>query len=149
MKTYSISWQEERCIGCQACMAACMDEKDLHPEKGEKPGCLVQENINAESAFRKMHICLHCRRPACVQVCAAQALYREEESGLVRFISRRCTGCGRCAESCPIGAVSLDKKGIAHKCDGCAERVQAGLLPACVRACPTKALKMQMKDPDE
>jgi carbon-monoxide dehydrogenase iron sulfur subunit len=46
-----------------------------------------------------------------------------------------------CVMVCPFGGVSADpvaKK--AHKCDRCPERTEAGLDPACVAACPTKAM---------
>jgi len=51
--------------------------------------------------------------------------------------SERCTGCGRCVEVCPTGAITLGADGKAHVraavCRGC------GL---CVEECPQQALTL-------
>lgn len=148
MKRYSIRWHEERCTGCQACMVACMDEKDIRPSEGEQPGCRVRVTGQPQSPFWELCICRHCRKPACVQVCVSQALHRDVQTGLVLCEPERCIGCGRCASACPAGAITLDHHRIARKCDGCAERIRAGLLPACVRACPGGALTAECTDTD-
>lgn len=43
---------------------------------------------------------------------------------------------------CPVQAPVVDRDGKAPKCDGCRQRVKAGLLPACVKVCPMKALEL-------
>ena len=55
----------------------------------------------------------------------------------------KCIGCGNCIRSCPYGAPRYNpvlKR--AEKCSLCWQRLDAGLLPACVQGCPTKALKL-------
>ena len=46
-----------------------------------------------------------------------------------------CTGCGKCIERCPEGAISFDEKGQAQvdqdKCTGCGK---------CTKACPFEAV---------
>lgn len=44
--------------------------------------------------------------------------------------------------ACPFGAPAFGKDGKMHKCNGCIERVHAGLEPACVRACAFGALQV-------
>ena len=44
--------------------------------------------------------------------------------------------------ACPFGAPSFAKTGEMQKCDGCIERVRAGLSPACAKVCPTGALTL-------
>lgn len=44
--------------------------------------------------------------------------------------------------ACPYGAITLSvEEKVVSKCDFCIERTEKGLLPACVEACPTKALR--------
>jgi tetrathionate reductase subunit B len=51
-----------------------------------------------------------------------------------------CIGCGQCVPACPYGArYRHPELRIADKCDFCHDRRQAGLEPACVSTCPTKA----------
>ena len=53
-----------------------------------------------------------------------------------------CIGCRACAMVCPFGVISVGDGGRAVlKCDLCADRVGKGLEPACVSACPTKAIR--------
>jgi carbon-monoxide dehydrogenase iron sulfur subunit len=55
----------------------------------------------------------------------------------------RCIGCKFCIVVCPFGVIGVanDSK-VVVKCDLCIERTKAGQEPACVEACPTKALKL-------
>jgi ferredoxin len=50
----------------------------------------------------------------------------------------KCLGCGKCIERCPIGAISLDKDGIAtvdkEKCSGCLK---------CANVCPNEAISAE------
>lgn len=44
--------------------------------------------------------------------------------------------------ACPYGAPQYDpEEGKVSKCDGCAARVDQGLLPRCVESCPGHALE--------
>ena len=55
---------------------------------------------------------------------------------------RTCMGCGSCMWNCPNGAVSFSlTKGVAQKCDACADLRARGYEPACCGACPTRSLK--------
>ena len=55
----------------------------------------------------------------------------------------KCTGCGECMTVCPFEAIRKvpDGKGVV-KCDLCAGRLNEGLVPACVEACPTRAIEL-------
>ena len=48
--------------------------------------------------------------------------------------------------ACPFGAPKFDPQGKIVKCDGCADRVRRGYLPACVRVCPTGALTLRTEE---
>jgi len=50
-------------------------------------------------------------------------------------------GCHSCIMNCPYGAPKFGTDGKIKKCEGCIARIESGMLPACVRVCPTRALK--------
>jgi carbon-monoxide dehydrogenase iron sulfur subunit len=67
------------------------------------------------------------------------AMNKDRNTGKVTHNKERCVGCWMCIMVCPFGALSSDKKEkIVFKCDLCPDRD----IPACVLACPTKALFM-------
>jgi len=65
----------------------------------------------------------------------------QREDGLVLLDENICLGCGYCAWACPYGAPQLrSETGAMSKCDFCVEELDAGRPPACVAACPVRAL---------
>ena len=102
-------------------------------------------------------LCNHCDSPPCVGVCPTQATWKRED-GIVMMDYHRCIGCRYCMAACPYGSRSfnwrdprpfLDEinqgfptrtKGVVEKCNFCQERLARDLVPACVEACPEKAL---------
>ena len=140
-----------RCTGCKTCEFACKDYKDLTTEFAfrkvyevaggettrDEDGCIQTTcfSYNVSSS------CQHCDNPACVVACPTGAMHKDEETGLVSVDEEVCIGCGACATSCPYGAPKVNEElGHSTKCDGCAERLAAGLKPVCVLACPARAL---------
>lgn len=66
----------------------------------------------------------------------------KDDRGLVWPDERKCIGCGYCTMACPYHAPFIDqhlKK--SSKCDGCRARLDEGLGPVCVEACPVRALE--------
>ena len=51
-------------------------------------------------------------------------------------------GCQSCVWACPYDAPQYNPEtGRVHKCDGCIDRVEAGLRPVCVDACPYQLIE--------
>jgi len=135
----------DRCMGCKSCEFACAvahsESKDMFImiKGGEKPG----HRISVESYGRKAIPlnCQHCEEPACVMACPTGSVHRKTEGGPVLVNTEYCIGCHMCVQACPFGVITVreDGKGVV-KCDLCIERLEAGQEPACVNACPTKAL---------
>ena len=104
-----------------------------------------------------MVFCNHCDNPPCVRVCPTQATWKRED-GIVMMDWHRCIGCRYCVAACPYGSRSFNwfdprpyittlnadfptrTKGVVEKCNFCEERLALGQPPACVAACPEKAL---------
>lgn len=139
-----IKWKKypERCVGCKACIVACMDQNDRKPEAGERAFCQIIEKEMENEITWKFQACNHCIRPLCMEACMEGCFFRED--GLVLHDPSGCTECGACAEACPFQAITFDRNHHIKKCDSCVERVRAGQLPACVRACPWEAISIEI-----
>lgn len=126
-----------RCIDCRACMVACRAEWEtpLGQTRIWVRDSGVQGIYPDLSQQFVPYQCQHCEDPVCVEACPTGATFQRED-GLVVIDSDACIGCGLCVEACPYGARFLNKDtGKADKCSGCAPRVDAGELPACVATC--------------
>ncbi|KKM09741.1 4Fe-4S ferredoxin [Clostridiales bacterium PH28_bin88] len=110
-------------------------------------------------------LCNHCENPSCARVCPPRATFKRKD-GIVMMDYHRCIGCRYCMAACPFGARSFNfrdprpfikemdttfptrEKGVVEKCNFCAERLDQGLLPACVEACRPGALVFgDLEDP--
>ncbi|MDR2491916.1 MAG: 4Fe-4S binding protein [Coriobacteriales bacterium] len=141
-----------RCTGCKTCVFACKDIKDLEAKHAYRH---VYEYTGGETlkdaqgaiastcfTYALSVACNHCSSPICAQVCPTGAMHKSESDGLVTVDAARCIGCGYCHMACPYNAPYVDRaKGHSVKCDACADLVRAGDKPACVMACPARALR--------
>ena len=139
-----------QCTGCKACQVACKDKWDLEVgvtwrrvaefTSGEwvvnNDGTFTQ---NVTSYYTSV-ACNHCEGAPCVDVCPTGAMVKRED-GLVVIDQDACIGCRYCEWTCPYGAPQFSAKlGVMTKCNGCYDAVDAGEQPACVMACPSRAL---------
>ena len=143
MSQYYLFQDARKCIGCRACEIQCKVNKQL--PLGPRP-CQVME-VGPEmigdlprSAFVFMP-CFHCREPWCVAVCPTGAMRQRSEDGIVFIDQDLCVGRKACLTACPWGAPQWNNvAGKVIKCDYCLDRLDQGLQPACVAACPTGCL---------
>ncbi|MHB1133582.1 MAG: 4Fe-4S dicluster domain-containing protein [Chloroflexota bacterium] len=101
--------------------------------------------------------CMHCDNPACVAICPYSAQSKKPE-GPVLIDEKLCLGGAKCRDVCPWGIPARQAGvglylnmapyaggGVMYKCDLCYDRIQAGGVPACIAACPRKALAIGEK----
>ncbi len=134
----------ERCLGCRSCELACAV---AHSGSGSLFGALWEEKPPRKRVFveqagraRVALNCRHCQEAWCIDACISGAMRRTPEGVVTNTGSdQRCVGCWMCVMACPYGVIRADyTEGVAVKCDrACLD--EKGI-PACVRACPTKAL---------
>lgn len=132
----------KKCLACKSCEINCAI---THSESADIFGAFLE----AKKPRQRIHVeagegvsfplqCRQCEDPKCVRACMSGAMYRDVLSGLVTNNPDRCVGCWMCVMVCPFGAITRDvEEKIAVKCDRCAGLEQ----PACVLACPTRAIK--------
>jgi len=131
----------ERCMGCKNCEVYCAVEhsaaKNLFPAVMEKPSPVRRISVESSGDTCLPLQCRHCEEAPCVDACPSGAMKNNPETGVVSHDQDRCIGCWMCAMVCPFGVISPqpDSK-IVLKCDRCPDLET----PACVSACPTKAL---------
>jgi len=141
-------FEESLCTACGACAIACMAQNDIDAAGGQKPfrKVMASETEDGSRCRCFSSACMHCDEPACMYACPADCFRKDEESGLVIYDNSDCTGCHDCEAACPYDAISFrtDPSGSEkmEKCDGCYVRILYGLDPACVRNCPTGALRV-------
>ena len=161
------------CIGCKACQVACMQWNDLRDDVGTNAGTYdnpnnltpeswtvmrfseveVQRDSSAKDQEMKLEWlirkdgCMHCDDPGCLKACPAPGAIVKYTNGIVDFISENCIGCGNCVTGCPFDVPRISQKdNKAYKCTLCSDRVGVGLEPACVKACPTGAIRFGSKE---
>lgn len=140
-----------KCVGCQACTAACKFENNV-PEGTFRtwvPDVELGTYPDTRRAFLP-RLCNHCERPSCIGVCPAGATWQRRD-GIVEVDYDRCWGCGACVNACPYDARFIDPvTQTANKCTFCSQRVDQGLLPACVETCIGGARQFgDLNDPND
>lgn len=137
----------DKCVACGACAIACMDQNDIWPNKGDVPFRSVgtlEPLLTGDKIGYFSIACMHCEDAPCIPACPSACL-RKNDMWLTVYDNTACIGCHSCALACPVGAPTYGADGRMRKCDGCEMRLRNGLLPACVRICPTGALTCRME----
>jgi tetrathionate reductase subunit B len=155
-----------RCIGCQACVVACKSENNVPPgvyrtwvevvEAGamvaDPLGAIVTSGGSFTSTAKRWplaRLCNHCDNPPCVVVCPVEATFKRAD-GPVLIDYTKCIGCGICIQACPYDSRYFHTvQETSDKCTFCVQRLDRGLLPACVTSCVGRARVFgDLNDPD-
>jgi anaerobic dimethyl sulfoxide reductase subunit B len=151
MSQYAFYFDGTRCTGCKTCVFACKDYNNLevgfnYRKVYEYTGgeTMVDSSGCYDSTCFSYYLsmaCNHCEDPACTKVCPTGAMHKDTQTGIVSVDASKCIGCGYCHMACPYNAPKVDRtKGHSVKCDACQTLLAKGERPACVTACPARAL---------
>ncbi|WDE98158.1 dimethyl sulfoxide reductase anchor subunit [Lentisphaera profundi] len=148
---YAFKVNLDACTGCKACVTACHNLNGLDEEETWRSVGLLRGG-NKEEA-KQQHVttaCHHCLEPACAEGCPVNAYEKDEVTGIVKHLDDQCIGCQYCILKCPYEVPQYNKRlGIVRKCDMCTDRLAVGEAPACVQACPTKAISIQVVNKEQ
>jgi len=127
----------DKCGGCRECEAICSwvhGKGVVNPRRG-----MVAVVKKEREGFLMPFLCLQCEEPACKEVCPADAIQTDEETGALFVDSKSCIGCRLCMISCPFGAITFSPESRrVIKCDLCKDVADE---PQCVKWCPKEALE--------
>ena len=93
--------------------------------------------------------CNHCSKPACLDACPNDAIYKRPEDGVVLVDKTMCKASRKCIRACPYDKAFFNtSEQRAVKCIGCYPRIEKAVAPACVAQCAGRAMHVGfLEDP--
>lgn len=149
-KQLGFYFNSNACIGCKTCIIACKDKNDLQTGvnwrrvneygggswNGEKAN-FVPSGVYA---YYLSVSCQHCASPPCMAVCPSSAISKDDD-GIVHVDQEVCVRDQSCLYACQYDAPQFGSDASRmSKCDMCADLRAIDQNPACVDACPLRAL---------
>lgn len=153
-----------KCTACRGCQIACKQWNKNPATKTVQRGTHQNPaDLNASTfklvRFSEIDVpggepkwyffpdqCRHCVTPPCKEVAdgkAKGAILHDEATGAVIFNPKVKVAPDvfkEVREACPYDIPRISGAGIMAKCTMCIDRVKEGMLPACVKTCPTGAM---------
>jgi DMSO reductase iron-sulfur subunit len=143
---YRFHFNMTKCIGCRSCEIACNEQNgnpaEIHWRRfGEIEGGTWPDT---QRSYLSMG-CNHCLDAECVKGCPVDAYTKDPATGIVLHSADACIGCQYCVWNCPYSVPQFNpERGVVGKCDMCHGRLEDGLEPACVNACPESAIEIEI-----
>jgi formate dehydrogenase iron-sulfur subunit len=149
------------CTGCRGCQIACKQWNQLPATKTENRGGFQNPEDLSFYTYKLVRFsehrgddgkpvwhffpdqCRHCIDPPCRTMLEdPEAIIVDELTGAVLYTDKlKRENSEDVRDSCPYDIPRVEPRtGYIAKCTMCADRVRNGLLPACVKVCPTGAM---------
>jgi formate dehydrogenase iron-sulfur subunit len=168
LKTFFID--TSKCTACRGCQIACKQWNMNPATKTVQRGTHQNpEDLNFFTyklvRFSELEVegkpkwyffpdqCRHCMTPPCkimAESIGVKAIAKDEETGAVLYnpkVKVKENEYKQIRESCPWDIPRWDKQaGGMAKCTMCIDRIKEGLLPACVKTCPTGTMNFGDRD---
>jgi formate dehydrogenase iron-sulfur subunit len=143
---YRFHFDMTKCIGCRSCEVACN-------EQNGNPASIFWRRIGELEGGSYPHTrrhylsmgCNHCLDADCLRGCPVEAYKKDSITGIVLHSADACIGCQYCVWNCHYVVPQFNpERGVVGKCDMCKGRLDHGLEPACVNACPEAAIEIEI-----
>lgn len=147
------------CTACRGCQVACKQWHGLPAEKTINRGSYQNPADLSFKTYKLVRFsevvaggklqwlffpdqCRHCIDPPCEATAEdPKAIFRHPATGAVLYTAyTKNIDSQAVIDACPYNIPRSAKDGTLAKCDMCIDRVENGLLPACVATCPTGAM---------
>ncbi len=147
------------CTACRGCQVACKEWHDLPADETVNRGSYQNPADLSFDTYKLVRMedkvidgrvrwlffpdqCRHCLEPPCQETAGdPSAIYTDPATGAVIYTAlTKNLDADEIIESCPYNIPRKGLDGTLAKCDMCLDRVHNGLLPACVKTCPTGAM---------
>jgi formate dehydrogenase iron-sulfur subunit len=145
---YRFHFDMTKCIGCKCCVVAC-NEQNGNPAaiNWRRVGELEGGHYPSVQRHHLSMGCNHCLEPSCLIGCPVEAYSKDPVTGVVIHDADTCIGCQYCTWNCSYGVPQYNpERGVVGKCDLCHNRLDDGMAPACVAACPEGAIAIEIVD---
>ena len=148
---YRFHFDMSKCVGCKCCEVACAEQNNNPADVSWRRVGEVEGGVFPQTQRIYLSMgCNHCLDPACMTSCPTEAYTKDPRTGIVLHSADSCIGCEYCIWNCPYSVPTFNKaRGVVGKCDMCHGRLADGDAPACVDACPSEALAIEIVDIDE
>lgn len=160
-----------KCTACRGCQVACKQWNKLPAEQTRNHGSHQNPMDVSAITYKTVHMkeladdqgnmidwlffpeqCRHCTEPPCKLTADAyddQAILQDAATGVITFTEKTkdLPDFDEIREACPynIPRQHAETK-VMTKCTMCFDRVQNGLVPACVQSCPTGTMNFGDRD---
>jgi len=167
MGKYAALVDVSRCTACRGCQVACKQWNELPGEKTINRGTYQNPpdlSVATYTLIRFKEItdkgeirwnffkdqCRHCLEPPCKEAADMEVngAIIQDQNGTVLFTEKtRLLDINEIREACPYDIPRQDPNTkLMAKCTFCADRIANGMIPACIKACPTGALAFGLRE---
>ena len=161
MGKYAALVDVSRCTACRACQIACKQWNELPAEKTVNRGTYQNPpdlSVATYTLIRFKEIsdkdeirwnffkdqCRHCLEPPCKEAAdgTVKGAIVQDKNGTVLFTEKtRLLDIKEIRDECPYDIPRQDPNTkLMAKCTFCADRIANGMIPACIKVCPTGTL---------
>ncbi len=154
---YSIMVDTSKCTACRGCQVACKQWNQLPGTQTKNVGSFQNPQDLSADTWKLVRFsegkngngkpywfffteqCRHCLTPGCMAESEKGEIVQDEKTGAVVYTpATKNLDFKATREGCPYDIPRKNEKtGALVKCTMCVDRMKEGLIPACVKSCPT------------